>query len=173
MRKAVRVICLMIALVLVTLGISTPVYSDPPNEVTIKLKKAGSSCSIFLSDKGNRFKGVCKHNTHPRKCSVTGFTWKVMNETGNDACPLTSFTLVIKNAPGHLNCFPDAHPDPWFVAKFDAYGQVRISGPPSPECSQDKFGTYWPYVISLYGTDTSTGVWGLLDTTDPGAIIFP
>lgn len=168
MEKAVRVVCLTIAVVVVVLGTPSPGYAQPPDMVTIKLKDDGSgSCEILLKDKGNRFKGVCQKNTNPKKCAVTEFRWTVENDDPPDACGLASWTLVIKNAPGHPECFPDAHHEPWFVAKFTAFDQIRTSGPPSPECSQDKFGTYWPYVISLYD-DT-----GLIDTTDPGGIIFP
>jgi hypothetical protein len=158
----VRTICLTLALALVMMVISSPGYGSSV-DVEIKLKKDGTSCDIELKDK--RFKGVCKNAEDDTKCDGTDISWEVKDNCGE----LAGWTLVISNAPGHPACFPqDQNLLPGIVAQFtDSDTGPKSSGSPLDACTKDKYGTYWPYEISLYGPS------GFVTNIDPGGIIFP
>jgi len=163
MRKRLGVVCLTVALLLIVTATASPSYGTSV-DVTIKLKNKGSSCEIELKDK--RFKGVCMSGANPKKCDGDAITWKV---NASRCTKLSQWTLVITNAPGHPACFEQSPTLlPGIVAQFThSDTSDKSSGQPLDACSKHKYGTYWPYVVSLYGPS------GLVETTDPGAIIFP
>lgn len=87
-------------------------------------------------------------------CDGNGFRWEVVGGLRDGE------TLTIKDAPEHLSCFPEAIP----VAIQDPADGAE-SGLPDESCLQDKYGTYWPYVIEMKLAD------GTKFSTDPGGII--
>ena len=121
--------------------------------------------------------GVCRgtYESKEKHCQGNRFEWQLVILGGGDAIgeagseePETKLDtgqeVLIWNAPGHPSCFGK---DP--VHKFDStnYNVKYESGPPLIACAQDKYGSYWAYVIE-YWVDGE-----LKATTDPGAIIFP
>lgn len=177
MHRVVKLICLTIALGLVMAAISSPSLGQlpGPGEVWIKLKwdNGTSICNIEIHEKGTRFKGVCGSGPNPKKCDLDHLTWQVMNEncTPHD---FGAWKLLILDAPGHPSCFrPNTTLPVGVVEEITQTGNIgsKSSGPPLLYCTQDKYGTYWPYVLSLY--EEVEGAWVLRDTTDPGGVIFP
>jgi hypothetical protein len=173
MRKVVRMSCLTMALLLILVAISSPSFGQGSGEVWIKLKwdNGTSTCNIEIQEKGARFKGVCRSGNNPKKCDLDRLTWTVQNENCT-AHGFGAWKLQILDAPGHPGCFrPSTSLPLGVVAEIHTTLAPESSGSPLEFCSQDKFGTYWPYVLSLY--EDVSGTWVQRDTTDPGAIIFP
>ena len=141
--------------------------------IKLKWDNGTSTCNIEIQEKGTRFKGVCRSGNNPKKCDLDHLTWEVKNEN----CTPQGFgawKLQILDAPGHPSCFrPNTTLPLGVVDEITQTGNIgsKSSGPPLPYCSQDKYGTYWPYVLSLYEEVASN--WVQRDTTDPGGIIFP
>ena len=174
MGKTVRLICLAMVVALSMTVNASPSFSQ---DVDIKLKwnNPASKCEIEIHTTGNRFKGVCRSGNNPKKCQSNHLTWTVMNENCTPQGFGPSWKLQILDAPGHPSCFRPNTALPWGVVEEISQtgaGGEKSSGPPFFLCSQDKYGTYWPYVLSLL-EDTGGGTWELEDTTDPGGIIFP
>lgn len=164
MNRDREMVCLAVAVMLIMTVIASPSYGANV-DVEIKLKNKGSSCEIELKDK--RFEGICKSGANDKKCDGDGFSWEVKANPCNN---LAEWTLVITNAPDHPACFTqDLDLYPGVVVLFtEADTGPKSSGLPLDECTDDKYGTYWPYVVSLYD-----GSGDLVETTDPGGIIFP
>ena len=167
MAKAERVICLTIAVVLGMLGASNP--SNAQVAIDIQVLADPPGCRIQTVGANERYRGVCRGGTQAGKCDGSSFSWSVL---GGNSCKAQQPTweLFIVDAPAHIRCFePDPALGPGVVQKFVADGPTTLnSGPPSVSCSQDKYGTYWPYIIVL-----EDGNGNQLDSTDPGAVIFP
>ena len=172
MRRAVGTVCLTVGVMLIMTMIASPSYCQ---DVVIKLRwdNPNSKCEIDIDPKGNRFKGVCRSGNHPDKCDTDQLTWTVQNEN----CTNHGFgvwKLAILDAPGHPSCFrPNENLPIGVVEEITQAGNegAKSSGQPHVYCSQDKYGTYWPYVLTLY--EEVSGNWVPKDTTDPGGIIFP
>lgn len=168
MEKAVRVVCLMIAVVVALLGMSSPGYAGSV-DILIQVHRDGAgSCSIDPIAVGSRFRGVCKGSSKAGKCDGDSISWKIQGASCTTEVP--NWKLFIVDAPGHASCFkPDSSLGPGIVLKFDKANAGPLdSGPPHLSCSQDKYGTYWPYIVVL-----EDGSGKQLDSTDPGGIIFP
>jgi len=169
MRRTVGTTCLTIALALAVMMATGPSSRADAQEfeVKIKLKRPGGGdvTSIDLDDEKMRFAGLCKPGYSPSKkqCQGSQFKWRLIGP------PLKAGErLVIKNAPYHLACF-----DPLKIPHtFDSANQntPHLSGTATSACTNDKFGTYWPYVVEWYKnmTDKEPQV-----STDPGGIIHP
>ncbi len=173
MRKRMGAVWLTVVLALIMTVIASPSFSQ---DVDIRLRWDSSvdKCGIEIHTRGNRFKGICGSGNNPMRCDSDHLTWTVMNEncTSEEFGP---WKLQILDAPDHLSCFrPNAALPPGVVEEITQTGPggAKSSGTPSQTCLQDKYGTYWPYVLSLY-EQNSEGDWELEDTTDPGGIIFP
>lgn len=87
-------------------------------------------------------------------CDGNSFEWLIVGGLQEGE------TLTIKDAPGHPSCFPNSIP----VAIELPYDGAE-SGPPADACTEDKYGTYWPYIIEMKLADGTTF------STDPGGII--
>ena len=161
MRKRVRIVCLTMVLALIMTVIASPSYGTSV-DVEIKLKdNVSGTCDIELKDK--RFKGVCKSGPNDKKCDGDEFSWVVK---AGPCSNLSNWTLVISSAPNHPACFVQSPIG--IVAVFsDSDLGPKSTGPPV-SCTNDKYGTYWPYVIWLYDASGA-----LVDSNDPGGIIFP
>ena len=178
MRRAVRWICLSMVLSMILIAIPSPSHganeSEPtaqpdPGQVFILVTGSPDTCQIRIQQPGNRFKGVCSSGPNEEKCDNNQLSWFVK---GN-VCNLEGWTLKILNAPGHPGCFEETADEAGVVAVMNEAQTSAASGPPHMLCALDKYGTYWPYVITLLGPPDAAGARPVIATTDPGAVIFP
>lgn len=158
MRKDLGATCLMIVwgfFTLAMLGFASQSLAQP--NVSIHVNRNQKTISFTP-----KYLGVCKSKTG-NNCDSTEFKWKL-------ADPLRpKETLTIANAPNHLRCFSATEK---LFEKTNNTNQpmpdvTYNSGPPQEACAADKYGTYWPYVVTLTLPD------GTEIISDPGGIIHP
>ena len=177
MKKVARGICLAIALTAAMMLLwGAECEAQARHDVVIKLDITGASADIGIATPGNRFVGLCGKwspaaAVAKKRCRGNEIKWKLeIHGSGGPGAGLgPNEEVKILNAPNHPACFStipftfdNSNTSPPNTPPF-----THESGPPDPSCSQDKYGTYWPYVIE-YWKD------GYLEaSTDPGGIIFP
>ena len=165
MRKAVRMICLTSVLTVAMLLLWGPSCEAAPTYMKVKivLDLNGPAPEIYVDTPGNRFAGLCRNWSAATKkqCRGNQFEWQLVVQGGQLN---TGDEVRIWNAPDHPVCFG---PDPVHVFNDANASTHHESGPPAIACAEDKYGTYWPYVIEYWKG-------GILEaSTDPGGIIFP
>jgi len=116
-----------------------------PTKVRIHVQR--NPGKIFLTPP---YVSICNEHT----CDGDSFEWVIVGGLQEEE------TLTIKNAPGHPACFPDSIP-----VDIQHPNDGAHSGPPDDSCTQDKYGIYWPYIVSMELAD------GTKFSTDPGGII--
>ena len=127
----------------------------------------GSPPEITLLTTSARFVGLCR-DWNPqwrRHCDANQFQWHLTILGGGGLTAVEEVKIL--NAPNHPDCFAQV---PFTFDDTNTAGTppfTHDSGTPKTACSQDKFGTYWPYVIEYW----NNGV--LQASTDPGGVIFP
>jgi len=161
MRRTVGTVCLILVTMGSMLMLPATRCEAAQADVTIHLKLNEDPPRIWVQE-GGKFVGLCRKEQagSEKHCTANQIKWKLLVAGGSWDTDLDR--VYILNAPNHPTCFG---PDP--VAIFTEHNQVKESGAPSFACIDDKYGTYWPYVIE-YRHD---GAWRT--STDPGGIIFP
>lgn len=167
MRKAVKSLCrsgLSAAVMLMLLGASCKAETSEKEQVddpAIEVQEAGA---IAVERRPNRvmihvnrpqekiwtshhYVSICAHDG----CDGDGFQWEIVGGLRDGEM------MEIEGIDGYPSCFPKATIQP----PHDG----AESGP--PQCDGTKYGTFWPYNITLTRPD------GPPITTDPGAIIHP
>lgn len=117
-----------------------------PAKVTIHIQRKKKN--IFTTP---HYVAVCDD---PDFCDGSSFEWVIAGRLDEGE------TLTIKNAPGYPQCFADVIP-----VAVEAPNNGAESGWPDESCMEEKYGTFWPYVIEMKLADGTTF------STDPGGII--
>ncbi len=122
------------------------VIGAKPAKVTIHVQR--NKKEIFTT---SHYVAICED---PAFCDGSSIDWVIAGKLSDGE------TLTITNAPGYPDCFPDVLP-----VSIQAPNDGAESGPPDDSCRDEKFGTFWPYVIEMELAD------GTKFSTDPGGII--
>jgi len=117
-----------------------------PTKVTIHIQR--NRRNIFTTPHNV---SICED---PVFCDGSSIDWVIAGKLSEGE------TLTITSAPGYPDCFPRSLP-----VAIQTPNDGAESGPPDESCQEEKYGTFWPYVIEMTLAD------GTKFGTDPGGII--
>lgn len=158
MRKAVETTCLTMVL---AMGILTVLGSSSRAEAQVNVNIVVNKVQKTIQFTP-KYLGLCGYKKGPN-CDDDQFKWRLVGTLQPGE------TLTIEDAPGHASCFSPAS-IPFQLTNNTGGPMANVghdSGPPLAACTQDEYGTYWPYVVKLTLADATEIV------SDPGGIIHP
>lgn len=170
MRKAMGSTYLTIVLALVMFTVSGLSFGAPPPPIEITLDTTTMVITIDV-----KYRGL---GTHP-KFGTNKLEWRAKTVR-------PGWMVVIDDVPNHLRCFTTGIPT-WEINPGPGNKNLDLdSGIPDASCTGDKYGVYWPYVVTFYQftgqgkiekpadlEDLETKGWQKKAWTDPGGIIHP
>ena len=173
MERSVRRMGIAFAVAAATMFLWGAPCEAQPSQATVHFQldrggtPPGSPPEIKLITANTRYVGLCR-NWNPqrrRQCDKNQIQWHLTILGGPGLA--AGEEVKILNAPNHAACFNTI---PFTFDDTNTSGSppfTHDSGPAKVQCAQDKYGTYWPYVIEYWNNDV------LEASTDPGGIIFP